>query len=175
MYPQLTTNPCSCLQMHVLLRYYEARPDQTREARVKETLQTMGVSIMVGGFTTFLGVLPLVLSSLEIFLTVFYAFFAMVFLGVSHGLVLLPVILSYVGPTMCARGHHLASKPDLPGSPIPTSSTRTSQSKAATTDSSLPASEVDTSASANAEDTATPRTLAHSRTWTSDVTNEIEV
>lgn len=32
-------------------------------------------------------------------MTVFTAFFAMVMLGVTHGLILLPVILSLVGPT----------------------------------------------------------------------------
>lgn len=67
--------------MHILLRYYETSPYQSREERVKETLQTIGVSIWIGGFTTLLGVIPLALSSMKIFLTVFYAFFAMVTLG----------------------------------------------------------------------------------------------
>ncbi|CAB9518966.1 Protein patched homolog 1 [Seminavis robusta] len=105
--------------MHVLLRFYESRPDQSREDRVKETLQTMGVSILVGGFTTFLGVVPLCLSAMEVFKTVFYSFFAMVFLGLTHGLIVMPVILSYVGPKMAVRGHHLAPKPDFPVSDPP--------------------------------------------------------
>ena len=98
--------------MHILLRYYESSPHKSREDRVKETLQTMGVSILLGGLTTFLGVIPLALSSMKIFLPVFYSFLAMVILGVAHGLVLLPVILSLVGPTMAVRGHHLAPSPD---------------------------------------------------------------
>lgn len=85
--------------MHVLFRYYETSPRKSRDERVRETLETMGVSIMIGGVTTFLGVVPLCLSVTKVFMTVFLAFFAMVCLGISHGLVLLPVLLSYIGPT----------------------------------------------------------------------------
>jgi len=49
---------------------------------------------------------------MKMFLTVFYSFFAMVALGCCHGIILLPVILSYVGPTTAVRGHHLAPPPD---------------------------------------------------------------
>jgi len=89
--------------IHVLLRYYECPPGKTRDERVKETLETMGASILVGGITTFLAVVPIAASSVKIFLTVFNSFFAMVGLGVTHGLILLPVILSMVGPTTNVR------------------------------------------------------------------------
>lgn len=82
--------------MHILLRYYESEC-RTREEKVKDALGTMGSSILVGGMSTFLGVTPLILSSSEIFSTVCIAFLAMVALGVSHGLILLPVLLSYFG------------------------------------------------------------------------------
>lgn len=84
--------------VHVLLRYYESK-ETTREAKVKDTLQTMGASILVGGLSTSLGVLPLALSTSSILGTVFISFFAMIALGVSHGLVFLPVLLSVCGPT----------------------------------------------------------------------------
>lgn len=42
--------------IHVLLRYYECEPGKSRNERVKETLETMGASILVGGATTFLAV-----------------------------------------------------------------------------------------------------------------------
>ena len=55
--------------MHVLLRYYETK-GTTREAKVKETLETMGASMMLGGFTTWLGVIPMALSTTSIFMTI---------------------------------------------------------------------------------------------------------
>ena len=82
--------------MHVLLRYYESEFD-SREEKVKDALGTMGASILVGGLSTFLGVTPLIFSASEIFSTICIAFLTMVFLGVSHGLILLPVLLSYFG------------------------------------------------------------------------------
>ena len=74
---------------------------------MKETLETMGASILIGGFTTFLAVVPIAGSSATMLMTVFKAFFAMVALGVTHGLILLPVVLSLVGPTTNVR--HLGS------------------------------------------------------------------
>lgn len=90
--------------MHVILRYYESECT-TREEKVKETLETMGASILVGGLSTFLGVIPLAFSTSVILRTVFTAFFAMVTLGLTHGLILLPVVLSLLGPTACTRHH----------------------------------------------------------------------
>jgi predicted RND superfamily exporter protein len=103
--------------LHILLRYYECSSTspsggiKSRDERVKETLETMGVSILVGGLTTFLGIIPAAISSLEIFMSVFYSFFSMVVLGCTHGLILLPVLLSYFGPTISVRGtyHHVHS------------------------------------------------------------------
>ncbi|CAB9500204.1 Pick C1-like protein 1 [Seminavis robusta] len=88
--------------MHIILRYYESA-ETTREAKVKDTLRTMGASILVGGLSTCLGVVPLAFSSSGILKTVFISFIAMVTLGIGHGLILLPVLLSYWGPTVCVR------------------------------------------------------------------------
>lgn len=55
--------------MHILLRYYETT-GATREEKVTETLETMGASMLMGGFTTWLGVIPLSLSSTKIFNTI---------------------------------------------------------------------------------------------------------
>lgn len=83
--------------MHIILRYLESTK-QDREGKVKDTLGTMGASLMLGGLSTMLGVLPLAFAASEIFFTVFVVFFGLVTLGILHGLVLLPVILSLVGP-----------------------------------------------------------------------------
>ena len=83
--------------IHFLIRYHDSEKD-TREGKVKDTLQTIGISILKGGITTFLGVLPLVLSSSEVFFTIFVAFLGLVCVGITHGLILLPVLLSLFGP-----------------------------------------------------------------------------
>jgi Niemann-Pick C1 protein len=56
------------------------------------------VSILIGGTSTFLGVVPLAFSTSDIFFTIFIIFMGLVVLGVSHGLILLPVVLSLIGP-----------------------------------------------------------------------------
>jgi len=66
----------------------------------------MGASILVGGLSTCLGVVPLAFSSAQVLKTVFISFTAMVTLGLAHGLILLPVLLSYLGPTVCIRLNH---------------------------------------------------------------------
>jgi len=91
--------------LHLILRYYESA-EKTRDGKVKDTLQTMGASILVGGLSTIFGVVPLAFSSSGIIKIVFNMFFAMVALGLANGLILLPVILSYVGPTVCVRMTH---------------------------------------------------------------------
>ncbi|CAB9528937.1 Pick C1-like protein 1 [Seminavis robusta] len=90
--------------MHIVLKFYESN-GASREAKVKETLHTMGASILVGGLSTSLGVLPLAFSTSAILRTVFTAFFAMVALGLTHGLIFLPVVLSMWGPTVCIVSH----------------------------------------------------------------------
>lgn len=84
--------------MHALLRYYESTKE-TQDEKVKDMLMTMGASILLGGLSTFLGSLPLIFSQSTVFQTIYIAFFCMISLGVSHGLVLLPVLLSMFGTT----------------------------------------------------------------------------
>jgi predicted RND superfamily exporter protein len=82
--------------LHVLLRFYETPGN--RKEKVVEVLRTMGSSVLMGGVTTFLGTLPLAFSTSKIFTTVFVAFLALVVLGITHGLILLPVLLCRFGP-----------------------------------------------------------------------------
>lgn len=83
--------------MHILMRYYES-PCTTRDDKVKDALSTMGSSVVIGGFSTWLGVCPLLFSSSSLMKSLFFAFWGMVILGCGHGVIVLPVILSYVGP-----------------------------------------------------------------------------
>lgn len=70
--------------MHILLRYYETE-GTTREAKVKETLETMGASMMLGGFTTWVGVIPMAFSSTKIFMVSIW----------SSNLITMPTVPSY--------------------------------------------------------------------------------
>lgn len=81
--------------LHVLLKYYEL-PGNRRE-KTLNMLRTMGSSILLGGLTTFLGTVPMMFSTSEIFYIIFIGFMALVVLGVSNGLILLPVILATFG------------------------------------------------------------------------------
>ena len=83
--------------LHFTLRFVEIK-GTSRTQKTKDALETIGASVMVGGLSTLVGVLPLALSSSEIFWTTFIVFFGLVFLGLLHGLVLLPVLLSMFGP-----------------------------------------------------------------------------
>jgi len=88
--------------LHVLLRYYECSAGD-RDTKVKETLRTMGSSILVGALSTFLGVMPLAFSTSSVFNAIFTCFLALVTLGAAHGLILLPVLLSIFGPKVSTR------------------------------------------------------------------------
>jgi uncharacterized membrane protein YdfJ with MMPL/SSD domain len=82
--------------LHVLFRYYEVPGN--RHDKTIELLRTMGASVLLGGTTTFLGIIPLLFSVSDVFATVFYTFLGIVVLGMGHGLILLPVLLSTFGP-----------------------------------------------------------------------------
>lgn len=82
--------------VHILFRYYEE--PGTRQQKTVAMLRTMGSSVLLGGTTTLLGTLPLVFASSDALQIVFVSFLGIVFLGVGHGLVLLPVLLATYGP-----------------------------------------------------------------------------
>merc|ERR1711968_67297 len=70
-----------------------------RERRITAAVAEIGASVINGGVSTFLAVLMLSVSRSYVFRSFFKVFFGIVVLGLLHGLMLLPVLLSYCGPS----------------------------------------------------------------------------
>jgi hypothetical protein len=58
----------------------------------------MGSSVFHGAFSTFLAILPLAFSASYIFVVFFKMWFGIIIYGVANGFILLPVMLSFIGP-----------------------------------------------------------------------------
>lgn len=69
-----------------------------KNARALEALADIGAAVLNGAISTFLAVVVLLFSSSYVFVTLSRQFALTVALGITHGLILLPVLLSLVGP-----------------------------------------------------------------------------
>ena len=83
--------------LHMLLKYYEI-PGVSRRDKSTKTLAIMGASVLAGGFSTFLGTLPLAFSKTSIIWIIFVSFITLVLVALAHGLMFLPVLLATFGP-----------------------------------------------------------------------------
>uniref|UniRef100_A0A2P2HXT6 Patched domain-containing protein 3-like n=1 Tax=Hirondellea gigas TaxID=1518452 RepID=A0A2P2HXT6_9CRUS len=86
---------------HISYAYLAAKVD-TPDERVKECLYALGLPIVQGGLSTILGIMTLVLAPSYIFITFFKTVFLVIFFGATHGIFLLPVLLSLLGPGSCS-------------------------------------------------------------------------
>ena len=82
----------------VHLAHAFAAAQGTRQERVEKALIDVGPAVLHGATSTFLAVAVLGLAQSYVFRTFFKQFFGICVFGVSHGLVLLPIMLSLVGP-----------------------------------------------------------------------------
>jgi len=85
----------ACLTQHLLFSYLGG---SDKNERATESLADMGASVFNGALSTFLAVAVLLFSTSYVFKTLATQFALTVGLGVLHGLVLLPVVLSLLGP-----------------------------------------------------------------------------
>merc|ERR1712232_1289178 len=84
---------------------FMAKGGKDRNVRALEALADIGAAVLSGALTTFLAVVVLLFSSSYVFAPLSIQFALTVGLGVTHGLVLLPVLLSLLGPKPFASAH----------------------------------------------------------------------
>ena len=70
----------------------------TRKERARAAIVDMGVAVLNGGFSTLLAFILLAGSDSHVFSVFFKIFLLVVIFGLFHGLILLPVVLSLIGP-----------------------------------------------------------------------------
>lgn len=82
---------------HISYAYLTANAP-TADGKVKECLFSLGLPVLQGGASTIIGMLVLANAPSYIFLTFFKMIFLVITFGLLHGLLLLPVMLSLLGP-----------------------------------------------------------------------------
>lgn len=95
---------CIDYSSHIAHRFL-IEPGTSRNDRICSTLANIGPAVLNGGFTTFFAFLLLANSQSHVFITFFKVFFLVVTFGLYHGLIVLPVFLSFFGPA-----HHAPQK-----------------------------------------------------------------
>jgi len=87
----------------------------SKDQRMTESLADIGAAVLSGALSTFLAVVVLLFSSSYVFQILSTQFALTVGLGLLHGLVLLPVLLSLLGPPpfASAKNSETDEKPDL--------------------------------------------------------------
>ena len=91
---------------HIAHTYLVVKPppacktkDQKRAYKARTALSQMGSSVFHGGFSTFLAISVLGPSNSYVFEVFFKCWFGIIVFGMSNGFLLLPVVLSMIGPT----------------------------------------------------------------------------
>ena len=92
---------------HITHAYMALSGSRPRKDRAVFSLQHIGGSVMLGGLSSLIGLIPLALSSSTIFRVFFTMLFSTFVLANLHGVIFLPVVLRTFGP----RGTFCCSPP----------------------------------------------------------------
>jgi len=87
-----------CVDYAVHIAHAFLTSEGTRQERATSAVRLIGMAVLNGGITTFLALFFCSFSSAHVFITFFKVFCLTVLFGLYHGLVLLPVLLSIIGP-----------------------------------------------------------------------------
>eukprot|EP00095_Tigriopus_kingsejongensis_P005739 maker-scaffold28_size608977-snap-gene-1.19 protein:Tk05739 transcript:maker-scaffold28_size608977-snap-gene-1.19-mRNA-1 annotation:"AGAP010394-PA" len=90
--------------------HYIAEDGKLPDDRIRGSLYGLGIPIVQGALSTVVGVAGLGFAPSYLFVTFFKMIFLVIVLGVVHGLVLLPVLLSLFGPTSCKSRSQKSSR-----------------------------------------------------------------
>jgi multidrug efflux pump subunit AcrB len=105
--------------MHIAHSFMMQDPRLSRNERTVRAMKEIGLAVSLGIFSTFVAILPLAFATSEVFRVFFKMFVAILLAGGSHGLILMPVVLSLVGPSTihgaaCKTHPAIADEPETP-------------------------------------------------------------
>ena len=88
---------CVDFSAHITYAFVSAEGDNGNE-RMRNALHALGYPIAQGALSTILGISVLAFSASYIFRAFFKTLFLVILLGAFHGLLVIPVLLSFMGP-----------------------------------------------------------------------------
>ena len=94
---------------HITYAFVSAEGDTGNE-RMRNALHTLGYPIAQGALSTILGVVALGFSASYIFRAFFKTMFLVILLGAFHGLLVIPALLSFIGPKSTKQRRSVSSE-----------------------------------------------------------------
>lgn len=88
---------------HIVHAYMQADGD-SRSHKVKSAIRLVGGPVFSGVFSTFVGVLMLLFANSFIYLSFFKVITLVLVLGITHALIIIPVMLTFIGPVHTPTG-----------------------------------------------------------------------
>ena len=98
----LSVGFCVDFTVHISHAFMTAT-GKNRNERVMAALEKLGVPILNGAFSSILGILMLAFAGSYIFKSFFKTMLLVIVLGLAHSLLLLPVVLSFIGPRRTSK------------------------------------------------------------------------